>query len=185
MGHAWIGLGSNVGKREQYLKNAASQLTKLGRTRFASVYQTDPVFPRGVQGEGGRFLNTVCALETDCNVLELFAALRQIEQENQRIRMGRFAPRSLDIDLLDFDRLCLIVGTAAESPATAMPASGPFHLHLPHPRMHLRKFVLIPWCELDSQWTHPMLKRTVAQLLASTGDQGSVNLHCAASDLFL
>ena len=107
MNHAWIGLGSNLGKREQYLKNAASELSRLGSARFASVYETDPIFPRGIRGEGGRFLNTVCALETGGNVLDLFAALRRIEIENQRVRIERFAPRSLDIDLLDFDHLCL------------------------------------------------------------------------------
>ncbi|HEY3129455.1 MAG TPA: 2-amino-4-hydroxy-6-hydroxymethyldihydropteridine diphosphokinase [Acidobacteriota bacterium] len=185
MSHAWIGLGSNLGNREQYLKNAASELSMLGGVRFASVYETDPIFPRGVRREAGRFLNTVCALETGRNVLDLFTALRRIEVRNQRVTKERFAPRSLDIDLLDFDRLCLVLG---ESEDASMAAAAPYaqlRLKLPHPRLHLRKFVLIPWCELDPLWMHPLLKRSITQLLESVADQSSVNLHCVAADLFL
>ncbi|MBI2821718.1 MAG: 2-amino-4-hydroxy-6-hydroxymethyldihydropteridine diphosphokinase, partial [Acidobacteria bacterium] len=92
MSLAWIGLGSNLGKRKAHLRSAARALSRLGRARFASVYETTPVLPPGVAPQGDLFLNTACRLETERTVLEVFTALLDIERENQRTRPGRFAP---------------------------------------------------------------------------------------------
>jgi 2-amino-4-hydroxy-6-hydroxymethyldihydropteridine diphosphokinase len=181
MGQAWIGLGSNIKPRQQYLKTAAGLLATLGSTKFASVYETEPIFPAGVERRGGLFLNTVCHLETACNLVELFNALRRIEDQCGRRRTAPFAPRTLDVDLLAFDRICLSWGTSRGDRF----GSTAFYLSLPHPRMHLRKFVLVPMCELDPAWTHPLLGRGVAELLTVVPDQSTVNLHCAGADLSL
>ncbi|MBI2820884.1 MAG: 2-amino-4-hydroxy-6-hydroxymethyldihydropteridine diphosphokinase, partial [Acidobacteria bacterium] len=131
------------------------------------------------------FLNTVCRLETERTVLEVFTALLDIEHENQRTRPSRFAPRTLDLDLLAYDALCLKLGKAGSSyPAQGIALS--FTLCLPHPRMHARKFVLVPLAEIDPLWRHPLLRHTAGELLRRFAPaQGTVQWHCAAADIFL
>lgn len=186
MSWVWIGLGSNLGPREHYLRNAARSLAQLGHVRFASVYETSPVVPAGVSSQVGSFLNTVCRLQTSYNVLEVFCALHRIEHENQRTRPDRLAPRTLDLDLLAFDEVCLALGEAPTRVAGMLSTqflSG--NLVLPHPRMHRRRFVLIPLIEIDPLWKHPLLHCTAPELLADIGDQSLVEWHCAESNLFL
>ncbi|MBI3940214.1 MAG: 2-amino-4-hydroxy-6-hydroxymethyldihydropteridine diphosphokinase [Acidobacteria bacterium] len=187
MSHAWIGVGSNLGARESYLAAAARSIARLGKVRFASIYETTPVFPRGVPVAGGPFLNTVCRLETSLNVLEVFARLNRIEAQNQRTRAAPYAARTLDLDLLAFDPLCLRRG---KPPAVAVSDSSgsrpvPFSLIIPHPRMHVRRFVLVPLVELDPLWKHPLLRRSSGALLAGLAEESAVEWHCAASSLFL
>ena len=185
MSGAWIGLGSSQGQREVYLRSAAAQLSKLGTALFASVYETSPVYPRGIAGGGEPFLNTVCRLETSYNVVELFAALLDIERKHGRTRQARFAARTLDLDLLSFDQLTLSLGEAAAIRGAIAGSALSFSLLLPHPRMHLRRFVLAPLAEINPHWLHPLLRQTARDLLAAVAGPGEVKWHCAASDLSL
>ena len=184
MHQVWIGLGSNLGEREAYLAAGAKSISSLGNAKFASVYETAPQFPRGIDAPGGPFLNTVCRLETDCNVFEVFVALGKIESRNLRTRSFPFSPRTLDLDLLGYDQLCMRRGIPPAQVSGGSAAAPLFSsLSIPHPRMHRRRFVLVPLAELDPSWQHPLLRRNSRELLQGLEDPSSVKWHCASSDL--
>src|SRR5689334_9493401 len=101
MAVTFLGLGSNLGAREQYLRNAVSGLQRHGIevVRSASVYETQP---KGLDASSW-FLNTVVQANTDVQVRELLRICFSIEHENGRVRDGTRAARTLDIDILFFD----------------------------------------------------------------------------------
>jgi len=152
---AYVALGSNLGDRAGYLARARAALAALPGTRVrgaSRLYQTDPVGPPGQ----GPYLNQVLRLETGLPPGALLRAMLAIERENGRVRTVRFGPRTLDLDLLDWG------GLAIRAPG----------LVLPHPRLHLRAFVLVPLAELDPAWRHPRLGRTAAGLLRRVDRRG-------------
>lgn len=145
MVRAYLGLGSNVGQRFAHLSFAIRELAVLGRLHSRSaILETEPVDCPG----GGLFLNACVCLETELYPLRLLQAALQIEKSRGRRRGPRNAPRVLDIDLLMVDQTVL---------------SGPT-LSLPHPRMHLRAFVLDPLVGIAPALVHPVLARSVADL---------------------
>ncbi|HEY2930605.1 MAG TPA: 2-amino-4-hydroxy-6-hydroxymethyldihydropteridine diphosphokinase [Acidobacteriota bacterium] len=185
MSEAWIGLGSNLDDRRAYLRRAAESLSRLGETRFSSIYETAPVWAPGYSGPGGKFLNLVCRLQTDLDVVPLLAEMLRIERDNGRVRSDSDSRRTLDLDLLAFGRVCFTLGQQhrASGPSLArLPVA--LDLTVPHPRMHFRPFVLVPMLEIDKTWRHPLLGRTAADLMAGL-DQSGVKLHCACRELFL
>jgi 2-amino-4-hydroxy-6-hydroxymethyldihydropteridine diphosphokinase len=147
---AYIALGSNLGDRRAYLEQALAALRRppgLAVTRVSSFYETEPV--GGPPGQG-RYLNAVAELETQREAEDLLRVLLEVEQDLGRVREVRDGPRTIDLDLLFFgERVC----------ATA-------DLTLPHPRLHERLFVLQPLGEIAPGLVHPVLKRTIADLLA-------------------
>ncbi len=152
---AYVALGSNLGDRAAYLARARARLAALPETRLVAasrIYETEPVGPPGQ----GPYLNQVVRLSTGLRPGRLLADLLAIEAENGRVRGERFGPRTLDLDLLDWGGL-------------AVRARG---LTLPHPRLHLRAFVLVPLAELDPNWRHPRLLRTAARLLKGLDPRG-------------
>jgi 2-amino-4-hydroxy-6-hydroxymethyldihydropteridine diphosphokinase len=152
---AWIGLGSNLGDRRAHLRAAVAALERLGKlTGVSSLYETEPV---GYKDQGA-FLNAVAGLETAMPARALMAELLRIEAEQGRIRDRRDGPRTLDLDLLLYN------GSIIAEP----------ELEVPHPRLHLRRFVLEPLCELAPDLRHPGLNRTVRQMLEETTDQSEV-----------
>ena len=127
---AWIGLGANLGEPEPALAAALTALAALPDTRLvalSSLYRSAPV-----DAAGPDFLNAVAVFDTRLAPAELLAAMHTIEAAAGRERPYRNAPRALDLDLL------LHGDTRSETAA----------LTLPHPRMHLRAFVLAPLAEL-------------------------------------
>ena len=146
---AYIALGSNVGGRRDYLDRALTALrAQAGITivRVSTIYETRPV---GGPAEQGDYLNAVAELNTDLAAEQLLACLLDIERANGRVRTVQNAPRTLDLDLLFFGDLI---------------RNDP-QLTLPHPRLHERLFVLQPLAELVPGLVHPVLKRTIADLL--------------------
>jgi 2-amino-4-hydroxy-6-hydroxymethyldihydropteridine diphosphokinase len=142
-----IGLGANLGRPERQL---ALALRALGRVialeRVSSVYRTAPV------GDPDQpdFLNLVARGATPLEPAELLAVLHRIERRLGRLRTRPDGPRTLDLDLLDQG------GRVLRTP----------ELELPHPRLHLRAFVLVPLAEIAPGWRHPVLRRTAPELLA-------------------
>ena len=143
---AYLSLGSNVGAREVHLREAIARLEKVGRlVSVSSVYETEPV----ESTDQPWFLNCAVGLETTQSPKQLMEAALQIEREMGRVRDGKKGPRTIDIDLLLFG------DTVSNSPG----------LTLPHPGMHLRRFVLEPLAEIAPEVRHPVLKKTVRVLL--------------------
>ena len=151
MSRAYIALGSNLGDRRGNIDTAltliASPTTDV--VAVSTLHETDPVdCPPG----SPPFLNAAAVLETTLSPLALLERLLTIERELGRDRQtdARNAPRSVDLDLLLYDRLEL------SEPG----------LVIPHPRMHQRSFVLAPLAEIAPAARHPALRRTVCELLA-------------------
>jgi 2-amino-4-hydroxy-6-hydroxymethyldihydropteridine diphosphokinase len=162
---AYVGLGSNVGDRAGYLLLAIHGMMRAGLPikRLSSVYETEPVDLR----EQPRFLNMVAELEGALPPPEaMLRALLHIERELGRHRQVARGPRTIDLDLLLYADLQL---------RTEL-------LILPHPRLHLRRFVLTPLAEIAPLTIHPSFGKTVRQLLAEVNDESAVRLWRPARD---
>jgi 2-amino-4-hydroxy-6-hydroxymethyldihydropteridine diphosphokinase len=153
-------MGSNLGDRAGNLLLGVRGMFEAGLvvTRLSSVYETEPV---GVEDGQPAFLNMVAELSAPLPPPEeLLRLLLGIEHDAGRRRVRPLAPRTLDLDLL-------LYGGARRETET---------LTLPHPRLHLRRFVLAPLAELIPGAPHPTLGATFAELLAATGDRSEVRL---------
>lgn len=127
MTRAFLSLGSNLGDRRKQLAEAVGSLG--GSVRAVSpVYETDPVGGP----DQGRFLNLVVQIDTDLSPRELLAVCHRLESAAGRVRIERWGPRSLDVDIVWIDGV-----TVAEP-----------DLEIPHPRMNERRFVLAPLADL-------------------------------------
>lgn len=142
----YLSLGSNIGDRDGHLRDAISRLQKEGRVvAVSSFYETEPV----EFTEQAWFLNCAVALETSATPEQLMADVLEIEQEMGRHRVQNKGPRVIDIDILLFSDKILESAT----------------LTVPHPAMHLRRFVLEPLAEIAPGVRHPKLKKTIRELL--------------------
>ena len=160
---AYLSLGSNRGDRKALL----TQATDLIRQRVGSVVCCSPLYetaPWGefAEGEGLPFLNMALAVETALEPQALLAATQGIERELGRERhhsTKQYHSRPIDIDIV-------LYGMAV----AAMP-----ELTLPHPRMHLRRFVLQPLCDIAPEVQHPLLKKSIQQLLEECPDNSMLS----------
>jgi 2-amino-4-hydroxy-6-hydroxymethyldihydropteridine diphosphokinase len=152
----YLSLGSNIGDREKNLRTAIASLedAKVRVTRVSSFYETEPVDLR----EQPWFLNCVVEGTTKIAALELLHALREIERRMGSQKLVPKGPRLIDMDILLYGEETI------DEP----------ELQVPHPRMLLRKFVLIPLAEIAPNVRHPSWNGTTAEMLAETPDQSQV-----------
>lgn len=170
----YLSLGSNMGDRAAQLAQAIVALNAAGVrvTRQSSLYATEPVpATAGRPTTAGRpaaagqtqrwFLNCVVAAETGLMPRQLLRVIQEIERQLGRRRSrfaGRGGPRTLDIDILFY-------GTAVVRARD---------LKIPHPRLAERRFVLVPLREIAPTLRHPLLRKTIADLLAELRDPSRV-----------
>jgi len=156
---AFIGLGSNVGDREENIKKAISLLKNninIKVKKVSSLYETEPV---GYVDQG-EFLNAAIEIETDLTPHELLKITKGIEEKLKRDRKIKWGPRTIDLDILLFGDLRI------DEP----------HLNVPHPEIKNRAFVLIPLAEIAGQIIHPDGK-TIDDLLRELIDVKSVRKY--------
>jgi 2-amino-4-hydroxy-6-hydroxymethyldihydropteridine diphosphokinase len=152
----YLSLGSNVGEREANLRVAIAALAGVGVRvrRVSAIYETEPVDYL----EQGWFLNCVVEGETELEALELLGALRGIEGRMGSKKAFAKGPRLIDMDILLYGDQ--IVDMA--------------ELQVPHPRMLLRRFVLVPLAEIAPGLRHPLWGGSVEEMLAETSDRSAV-----------
>ena len=157
MKRVFLGIGSNLGNRENSMQQAVEHINKrVGEVCTTSaLYETEPW---GFQSDDA-FLNMVIAVETQMSPQALLAEILFIESVLGRIRnKAHYSSRIIDIDILLYGDVVL---------------SEP-DLTIPHPLLHERKFVLIPLCEIASEVVHPVLNKTFRELLDACEDSSNV-----------
>ena len=153
---AYIAVGSNIGDGRLNCQNGIAALTASGKTFLkdqSEFYLTEPVD----YTDQDWFVNSVVKIDTVLDPFQLLSELRSIELDAGRtVDTVKFGPRILDLDILFYDEWI------SNSPK----------LTVPHPRMHKRRFVLKPICDIDPTLVHPVLKKDMRSLLDSLDDSG-------------
>ena len=147
-----IAIGSNIDSPEGYnpIKNCNKAINELSKFNIniikkSSWYLSEPI-PKSSQP---KFYNSVLLCDANYNAQKVLKIIRIVEQKFGRIRVIKNMPRCIDIDIISFNKI----------------VKNSLLLTIPHPRMHLRKFVLLPLFELDSNWLHPLLKKNIKYFL--------------------
>ena len=151
-------LGSNIGDREAHFYFATVEIEK----RIGVILQSSSFYetaPWGVTDQEN-YLNAALLIRTELPPESLFHLLKKIEEEAGRTDQRKYAPRTLDIDILFYDDLILHSK----------------ELTIPHPKLHLRKFVLVPLAEINRTLIHPVFKKSIGQLLEECPDDLEVKL---------
>ena len=144
----YLSLGSNVGDRTDNLKNVINSIENLvGKVNKISKFYENPA----IGFDGDNFVNICIELVTHLSPNELLNSLLNIENEygRKRLKSGEYSSRIIDIDIIFYENL-------------SVNQNG---LVIPHPRMHSRHFVLIPMCDLNPDFIHPVLGLKISQLL--------------------
>jgi 2-amino-4-hydroxy-6-hydroxymethyldihydropteridine diphosphokinase len=156
----FLGIGTNLGNRELNLKEAVNRIEEsIGSVKkSSSVYVTEPW---GFQ-TNDEFLNMVVKIETELIPSDLLERILIIESLLGRVRNEKqYSSRIIDIDILLYGDL----------------VTDENNLKIPHPLMHERKFVLVPLCEIEGELVHPVLKKSISDLLKSCKDQSLVKRY--------
>ena len=154
---AYLSVGANIGEREKNIKEAITRLCdEAGRlVALSPLYETEPV---GFETTD-LFLNQAAIIETDLTPFELLDLIKEIERNMGRTRdEGRYVSRTIDLDIIFYE--CQIIDDE--------------RLIVPHPRMHERRFVLEPFCDIASDFIHPRFQMSVKELFNKSADNSKV-----------
>lgn len=147
MTKVFLALGSNLGNKKQYINEAIELLKKqINDIEVAKFYETKPQYYK----EQDTFVNTVIAGFTNLNPKELLHFIKDVEKQIGRKKRFHFGPREIDIDILFYDDLIY----------------KDENLAIPHPLLQERGFVLKPFLDLEPDFVHPVLKKTIKELYA-------------------
>jgi len=150
-----ISLGSNIGDKQDNCQQGIDRLLATGKATLVKksrFYRTSPTDYL----DQDWFVNAAVQIKTSLEPVDLLEILQMIQQQAGRPKSGiRFGPRVLDLDIIFFNQLVM---------KTSM-------LEIPHPRMHKRRFVLQPICDIDPDIVHPLLNMSVKALLNQLGDR--------------
>ena len=147
----YLGLGSNIADKVNYIKQAIDFIERHPITviQTSSLYQSAALLPPGAPKEWDMpFVNAVIAIKTPLSCTELLDTTQTIEQQMGRKDRGKWGPREIDIDIIAYHDQ--IIQTDL--------------LHVPHPLMHQRSFVLQPLAEIAPNWHHPVLDLPISDL---------------------
>lgn len=146
---AFIGLGSNLGDRRKNIETAVEKLKrspKINLIKVSGLLESDPV---GGPPQG-KFLDGAAEIDTNLSPRELLSLLKRIEREAGRVAPSvKWGPREIDLDILLFGDLNI----------------DEQNLKIPHPLLHLRRFMLEPLCEIAPEVIHPAVKKNLADIL--------------------
>jgi len=156
----YLGLGTNVGDRLGNLFTASKRLESIPGVRMqrvSSVYETEPLGMAGAPS----FLNAACSVITVLSSRRLHHSLEGVESGMGRLEKGMMKSRIIDLDLLMYG-------------SDTIQEEG---LIIPHPRMHLRRFVLVPLSEIAPEAFHPVLGKNICDILLELGDENGVRFY--------
>jgi 2-amino-4-hydroxy-6-hydroxymethyldihydropteridine diphosphokinase len=160
MKNVFLGIGTNLGDRENNLEDALAQIEKF----IGQILMTSSVYETEAWGfyTKDMFLNMVVKVETLLNPNELLENTQMIESLLGRVRgKKRYVSRLIDIDILFYADLHLVNE----------------NLKIPHPLLHKRKFVLVPLCEIAPEIIHPVLQKTAVEMLEICEDKSEVKKY--------
>ena len=147
MSDVFVGLGSNIGNRKQYLRDAINYIDAHSQNNIIKISkfrETEAV----TSDKQAAYINAVILVETQQDIMSFFEQLCQIEKLLGRVEKGTIQPRTIDLDILFFGRQII----CEES------------LIIPHPLLHEREFVLSPLNDIAPQFSHPIFQETVEAL---------------------
>ena len=149
---AYLLIGGNLGNRKENLSKAVSLINEQcgTLTRSSSIYETEA----WGNTDQPSFLNQALEISTSLTARQLMRKVLKIEEEMGRVRKEKLGPRIIDIDILLFENEIHDLR----------------FLKIPHPEMQNRRFVLVPLAEINSTLQHPVLKKTIAELLEECPD---------------
>lgn len=153
----YLGLGSNLGDRKANLETTLEEISQIITvSKRSQIYETEPY---GYKKQRD-FLNMVIEIETSLSPTELIIKLHEIEHKMGRLREITNGPRKIDIDIIFYNDEII------ESQ----------NLKIPHPDMHKRKFVLKPLTDINEEFIHPILKKTMRELLKNLKSSEKIKL---------